>query len=460
MKLTQEVVTRCQSIQFPALSSEEKDWVKYLLLDFIAVAARGSLYESGIQAQQCARMLSQNGDIAFPIIGTEFKADPSSAALAVGTAAHSLELDDVTNEASLHAGVTVFSAALTASAFGRGSTSDFFEAVIAGYELTSRLGMAVNPAEHYRRGFHPTGTCGVFGAALAAAKMLGADEKQLLYALGIAGSQASGSMEFLSEGAFTKRFNAGWAAHSGVIAAVLASQGFIGPRTSIEGRYGFLNAYSPAPLPDKLAELWGSPYMITRTSIKPHACCRYKQGPIDGILKIMSENNLQAQDIKKVTLGVLEAGFPLVAEPIEAKKLPKTIVEAQFSMPFGAAVAMAHGKASLDQYTDQNLSDPEIKDLMERVECVKDPEIEKDFPKKWPASVQISTKQGLFYTVRIDYPKGDPENPLSWSELEDKFHELLKPVYSDKQRLAIINNVRGLDKDKNLDRFIMLLCKQ
>ena len=457
MQITQEAVKRCRAIQFPGLSSEEIDWVKYLLMDFIAVAARGSLYESGIQAQQCARLLCKNPETAFPIIGTEFRAEPSLAALAVGTAAHSLELDDVTNVASLHAGVTIFPAALAASAFGKGSTRDFFEAVIAGYELTCRLGMAINPAEHYRRGFHPTGTCGAFGAALAAGKMLGADEKQQIYALGIAGSQASGSMEFLSEGAFTKRFNAGWAAHSGVIAAVLASQGFIGPRTSIEGRYGFLNAYSPSPLPDKLTEAWGNPYIITRTSIKPHACCRYKQGPIDGILKIMDENGLQPEDIERIVLGILEAGFLLVAEPDDAKKNPQSVVEAQFSMPFGAAVAAVYGKAALNEYTLEKMQDPKVNELMKKVDCIKDPEIETNFPEKWPASVRITSRQGKRYYTRVDYPKGDPENPLTWDELEQKFHELTSPVFRKEKRENIIEIIHKLEKEKDLDTLVQLL---
>ena len=139
--------------------------------------------------------------------------------------------------------------------------------------------MALKPTEHYGRGFHPTATCGTFGAAASAAKLLGLSESQLLSALGIAGSQSAGSMEFLAEGAWTKRFHPGWAAFSGVHAALLAKEGFIGPRTILEGRDGFLKAYGVRPEPGKISEGLGEDFQILQTAVKPHACCRYTPGP-------------------------------------------------------------------------------------------------------------------------------------------------------------------------------------
>jgi 2-methylcitrate dehydratase PrpD len=349
------------------------------------------------------------------------------------------------------------SAALAAGHLAGCSAKEFIEGIVAGYEVMVRLGVSLDPAAHYAQGFHPTGTCGTMASAVTAAKILKLNQKAMMNALGIAGSQAAGSMEFLTEGAFTKRLHPGWAAHSGLIAALLAREGFTGPSTILEGKFGFLHAYSPGSNPARILENWGSPYKVMEASIKPHSCCRYKQGPIDGIIKIMREENLQSTDVEKVTLGILEAGFSIVAEPEELKRNPRTVVDAQFSMPFGAALAMIYGRASLDEYVQEKVSSPQIKDIMDRVYCRKDPELEKEFPKKWPASVEIVTKKGDRHVAKIEYPKGDPENPLSWDELIQKFETLVAPIFSSKRVKEIIDRVQSLEKEDNLDTFAALL---
>jgi 2-methylcitrate dehydratase PrpD len=197
-----------------------------------------------------------------------------------------------------------------------------------------------------------------------------------------------------------------------------------------------------------------------RTSIKPHSCCRYKQGPIDGILQILQENKLNTAEIDKVTLGILKAGFALVAEPEELKRNPMSIVAAQFSMPFGAAVAMLYGKATLDEYTLENVKSSRAKELMDRIFCVEDPELEKEYPRKWPASVIIETIDGKQYSTRIDYPKGDPENPLSWDELIDKFKSLISQVFFSEKQNEIITRVKSLEKENDLIDFSKVLSKE
>jgi 2-methylcitrate dehydratase PrpD len=242
------------------------------------------------------------------IIGTKERAPYVYSALANGTSSHAIEMDDVNNEASLHPGVVVFPAALATSEMVEATGKKFIEAVVLGYEVMIRLGKALGPENSYKRGFHPTGTCGPFGSSVAASKILGLGEKGLLSALGIAGSQAAGSMEYLAQGAWTKRFHAGWAAYSGMIAAQLARKGFRGPTSIIEGRDGFLHAYSNGADASKVLEGIGSGFEILRTSVKPHACCRYMQPPIDGVLKIVRENDLQPDQIQRVRLGLLRAG--------------------------------------------------------------------------------------------------------------------------------------------------------
>ena len=387
------------------------------------------------------------------IIGTKERAPYVYSALANGTSSHAIEMDDVNNEASLHPGVVVFPAALATSEMVEATGKKFIEAVVLGYEVMIRLGKALGPENSYKRGFHPTGTCGPFGSSVAASKILGLGEKGLLSALGIAGSQAAGSMEYLAQGAWTKRFHAGWAAHSGMIAAQLARKGFRGPTSIIEGRDGFLHAYSNGADASKVLEGIGSGFEILRTSVKPHACCRYMQPPIDGVLKIVRENDLQPDQIQRVRLGLLRAGAPLIAEPIENKYRPQSIVDAQFSMPFGAAVAVLYRKAGLGEFHLSKINSEEVKRMMRRVECVVDPDLDKTFPKQWCATAEILTKDGKRYFIKIEYPKGDPENPLTWEEMIDKFHDLSSGSLTKGQRLKIVDQVRNFEEVQHLQKW-------
>jgi 2-methylcitrate dehydratase PrpD len=458
MRVTEDLIHKCHELEFGSLSDDDVDRTKYLLLDYLGVTARGSLSESSRSVQNLVTRLDATGSGAV-VIGTDIRVGPSYAALANGVAAHALELDDVVNEASLHPAAPIMSTALAVSHLAGCSGKDLIEAIVTGYEVTVRLGIALNPSAHYARGFHPTATCGSMGAAVTAAKLMKLDNESMLNAIGIAGSQASGSMEFLADGSYTKRFHPGWAAHSGIMAALLAREGFTGPGTIIEGKFGFLHNYSSQPDVSRVLQDWGHPYHVMRTSIKPHACCRYKQGPIDCILKIMNRDDLKTSDITGITVGVLKAGFGLVVEPEEAKCNPKNIVEAQFSMPFGAAVAVLFGKASLDEYADVNIQSPDVKRIMEKVHCVADDKLEEEFPKKWPAFAEILTESGRTYSASIDYPKGDPENPLTWKELIEKFGSLVSPIYLEERIDRIIDTIMTLEKEKSLDRLGELLLK-
>jgi 2-methylcitrate dehydratase PrpD len=456
MDETRTIAEKSHAMRFADLPEEVIDRTKYLMLDFLGVAARGSRAESSIPVQKMLSRLG-SGKEGGVVIGTGLRASPPYAALANGTSAHAIELDDVVNAASLHPAVAVMPAALAAAEITGCTGAALIAAIVLGYETAVRLGIALNPSAHYARGFHPTATCGTFAAAVAAARILRLEFSGMLNALGIAGSQAAGSMEFLSDGAFTKRFHAGWAAHAGLMAALLAREGFTGPGTILEGKFGFLKSYSPEGSPEKVLEDWGKPYQVMRTSIKPHACCRYNQGPIDGILELMRKNRIVAGDIAQVTLGILKAGFALVADPEERKRRPESIVDAQFSAPFAAAVAILHGKAFFGEYSLENIASPEVRALMGRVRCVEDPSLEAEFPAKWPASVTITLKSGEAFATRVEYPKGDPENPLSWEELIEKFHFLSAPVFTPEKREEIVRRVRRLERAEDIATFVSLL---
>ena len=457
MGVTQELARYCHGLKFQHLPEEVVDRVKYFFIDFIGVACRGSQEDSSQSMHRFIREMDhrRHGGV---IIGTKERAAHLYSALANGTSAHAIEMDDVNNEASLHPGVVVFPAALATSEMVGGAGKKFIEAVVLGYEVMIRLGRALGAENSYKRGFHPTGICGPFGSSVAASKLLGLREKGILDALGIAGSQAAGSMEYLAQGAWTKRFHPGWPAHSGMVAAQLAKKGFRGPTSIIEGRDGFLHSYSDGADETKVLEGVGSQYEILRTSVKPHGCCRYMQPPIDAILKIVKENDLPPEKVEKVRVGILRAGAPLIAEPLEEKYCPRSIVDAQFSMPFGAAVAILYRKAGLGEFHLSKIRSEEVKRMM-RVECVTDPDLEKTFPKQWCATAEILTKDGKRYFTKVEYCKGDPENPLSWDEVIEKFNDLSGRVLTRERRLKIVDQVKNFEKIQNLPKWSPLLLR-
>lgn len=446
---TQELVDFLHGLRAEALPADVLDRARYFLLDYLAVAVRGSTEES---AQAVRRMAVKTGAAGnSTILGTAIRVIPALAALANGTSSHGVEQDDTHSGGSIHLGTTMYSVALAlAEANPAIPTGNFLAAVVAGFEASARIAMAVQPKEHYALGFHPTQTCGVFGAAITASKLLGLTAEQTRHAVGIAGSMAAGSMEFLAEGAWTKRIHPGLAAQNGIQAAMLAAEGFLGPSRPLEGRDGFLHGYSRNALPERLTSGFGESFEILRTAVKPHACCRYMQGPIDAILALVGEHQIAPNQIEKIETAVLEAGWKIVCDPREKKYRPECVVDAQFSMPFGAAVAAVCGAAGLDQFTMEQIHNPAVQDLMRKVVLTRDAEIEKTFPREWPARVVIQLKDiqlmnGQRLEKFVRYPKGDPENPLTWDELAAKFRALAGRVLAPARCEEIIAGVRGKD---------------
>ncbi len=437
------VFSMCNTLNSDQLGNEVVDRTKYLLLDYLGVAIAGSLSDSSLPVY---RMLYRSACLGpCTIVGTATKTSPEFAALANATAAHSLELDDTHQAGSIHPGVVIFSTAIALSeAHPEIDAGQFMAGVIAGYEVAARLAMALQPKFHYELGFHPTSTCGVFGAAVTAAKLLRLNEKQMLSAVGIAGSMAAGSLEFLAEGAWTKRLHPGLAAQNGILAAKLAAEGFRGPRTILEGRDGFLSAYSRNPIPELATRDLGKNIEILRTSVKPHACCRYMQAPIDGLIELATEHNIHPDQIARVEVAVLEAGWPLVCEPRERKYSPANVVDAQFSMPYGAAIALIDRAAGLDQFSGPSFDSPRLKSLMSKVVLTKDVRLEENFPQEWPARVQVHLTNGKQFEKHVRYPKGDPENPLTWQELSVKFHSLAARVFPKTHCDQIISSVKEM----------------
>lgn len=434
------LVDFCLSLAWSTLEEPVRARSRELVLDHLGVVLAAVGADSSRALYAALEGVPATGEATVP--GGP-ACSPEWAALANGTLAHTLELDDCTRESSLHPGVTVIPAALAAAEAADADAATFFEGVVGGYEVAMRVGAALNPGSAYRRGFHPTGVAGVFGAAMAVGRILGLSRPHLVSALGIAGTMASGSLEYLSTGAWTKRLNAGWAAHAGFMAARLAAAGFVGPSTILEGPLGVLRAYSDRPAPELLAVDPGDPPSIMRVALKPFACCRYAHGVIDAMLALRSEEGLVPDAVTGIELGILSIATDLVAEPIDRKRAPSSIVDAQFSAPFAAAVALVHGNAGLDEFTVDTLGDERVRQLMAVTDCFTDDALDDAFPASMPAIVRVATADGRRLERRVDFPSGEPENPLPGARVLERFgrhaRTLLEPESALDLGTALLN---------------------
>jgi 2-methylcitrate dehydratase PrpD len=373
------------------------------------------------------------------------------------TAAHSLSLDDIYAPASIHPGSGIFGASLAIAEWAGSNGKRFVEGVIAGYEGTLRIANAIIPKEHYALGWHPTATCGTFGATVAVSRILGLDAEKTTSALGIAGSMASGSLQFLEDGSWTKRIHPGLSAQRGIHSALLAAEGFKGPSAILEGRWGFLQGTSKNPEPDRLIEGLKGRFRIMDTGLKLHACCRYNQSAIDATLELMRDYNLNHEKIEKIRVEIFQAAFPLVVDPWEEKMNPKTDVQAQFSLPYTVATAIVRGKVSFDEFNQRALGDLITKSVMKKVEVSHDPELDKVFPRSWPARVKIRTTDGQDIDKKVDCPKGDVDNPLSEDELVMRFKEHSDRVFDRTQQGRVVESLRQVESLKDMRELTVLL---
>ncbi|MEK7863198.1 MAG: MmgE/PrpD family protein, partial [Chloroflexota bacterium] len=290
---------------------------------------------------------------------------------------------------------------------------------------------------------------GAFGAAVAASRVLGLDADGMARAMGIAGTMASGSLEYLSDGAWTKRLNPGWAAHVGVVAAELAAEGFTGPVTAIEGTHGALRMFTDDARPERLLADLGTPLQVMRVSIKPYGCCRYNHGLIDCMLQLKREG-LVPDAVERITLHVLSGGAALVAAPIERKRDPRNGVDAQFSAPYAAAVALARGAAGLREFSGDVLADPTVRALMARTDCVRDPSLDAQYPQAWPAAVTVRTRDGRTLEARITHALGEPENAVPRAALIERFVELTSDAMDERSSRAFAAALLALDTQDDL----------
>jgi 2-methylcitrate dehydratase PrpD len=456
-KIAEIVAEFIVKTKYKDLPKETVDKVKIFIIDVIGCAVGASKKP---QAKALLEVIKEEGGRPHSTVFSQgFKTSVMNAALLNGTMGHILDFDDDHREGTMHPSVAVFPAVFALGEKTGVCGKDLLRAFICGLEVMIRAGESLLGKSYYQ-GFHPTGTCGVFGAAAGSALILGLDVKRTTYALGLAGSFAAGTLEWRTEGSWQKPLQAGHPAMGGVLAALLAEKGFIGARTIFDGPDGMIRAFSFKDQFDyaRITETLGKKWEMTDTSIKVHACCRFS-GPIADCALDLYRQGVRAKDVKKILAKVGDFTVRVLCTPSETKYRPVTHVDAQFSLPYAVAVAICKNRTGMDEFKEDALNDPDVLSLAEKVTWEVDPKAEALYPKAYPATLIATMKDGRTFESHIDYPKGDPENPVTMEEVIEKFTMLTEKYLTKQKRLKIIEKIQKLERSDNIAELGNLLRK-
>jgi 2-methylcitrate dehydratase PrpD len=364
-----------------------------------------------------------------------------------GVLSHSIELDDLHRYSKVHAGAVVIPAAFASGERMNVSGQELLRAIVLGYEVSHRIGVAINVVQHRNKGWHATSTIGCFGAAVASGILLHLNKNQLVSALGLAGTQASGLWAFLADGAGNKRFHAGKAANSGLLAAELAQAGLTGPSMIIEAKDGGLfSAMSNQTDIDGITIDWGKEYLIESISFKPFACCRSLHPTVTAILDLRSENNLSPSNVQEVEIDT----YNVAVKQCNSVNWPHTSDAARFNIQYVVAVALHDGKIHANQFTTEKLNDKQLRKSAPFVKMRTNSEFDDKYPKEWGCRVRIQLRDGNVLQKTVKYPLGDPENPISHDAILDKFYSLATVILPFNQAENIVKLVSRLETIDNI----------
>lgn len=406
-------------LDYAALPEAVRQKSTHHILDALGLGFASRAFPFADPALAGIRAAGASGDAT--VVGGGPSLAPRDAALANGYLMHGLDFDDTHPGAIVHPTVACLPAALAVGESVNASWGEVLSAYAAGMETAIRLGRAVKGGFHHV-GFHATGVVSHFSSAVVAGKLLGLTEAQLVAAQGIAASTASGVQVFLETGAWTKRMHPGWGGLAGITAAHMASAGFHGPDRPYEGKFGLFDAYLQARAgevdADSISEGLGEQWTMLETSIKPYPVCHFIHGAAEAALRLRS----QLPDLNDIT-GILcelpAQTLPIVAEPAEAKQVPRSDYEGKFSAQFVVAACLVRGRFTLAELDDASLADPAILALAAKVRC--QVQTETAFPRYFSGAVTVSRSNGPALREHVPMNLGSGERALNLDDIVGKF---------------------------------------
>lgn len=441
MTLVQQFADYAVKEQTAKLPGEVIHHAKRAVIDWYAALLPGGLVAPAALLEQA---FAEDLDRGNARLASGRRATLRAAALINGAASHSVEFDDIYRDAGYHPGAPIISAAF-AAAQAHGATGEkVLRGVIVGYEVSTRIGVAVMPS-HYKF-WHTTGTVGSFGAAAAVATILGCNREQFAHALATVGTFASGLQQAFRSQAMTKPLHAGHAADVGAMAAMAAAKGVTGALDILEGEVGFGAAMSVGPDWKRAVKGLGTDYHITQMTFKNHGCCGHNFAPIDGVLHLQQTHGFTWRDVKRVRIATYKAGTDIVDNP-----QPEGDYQAKFSLQYTVAHALVHGSVRLSAFSPERMKDANVRAVLAKVEVVADPELSKGYPNQRAAHVEIELNDGRVMKHFQPTRKGDPEMPLTDDELNAKYLELATPVVGEAVARRLLDALWSLEKLAHID---------
>lgn len=427
---------------------------KLVFLDTLGIALASSTMDFGAMVSNVARKLG--GDQHSVVIGSANRVAAANAVIANGTLAHGLDFDDTLEEAIVHTGSCAWMTALAVGEEAGASGAAVLEAAIVGTEVLCKVGL-VAPGKFHARGFHPTAICSTFGAAAAAGKLYGLDADQWVDAFGLCGSQSSGIIEYLADGTWTKRMHPGWSAHGGVIACLLAQEGFRGPAKVFEGTDGFFSCFGGKNDYhfEKLLEL-GSEWEIPKLAFKSYPCGSISHPYMDCALRIKQKYSPAPDEIAEIVCRTAEGPVHRLWEPLADKQKPVSSYGAKFSLPFSIAVMLVRGRAGLEEFTDAAIVDPAVLKLAAKVRYELDPTI--DYPHHFSGHVKVRLANGRVLEENQPHPRGGLEDPLAPEEIVEKFRanaRLALPGETGEKIIDAVNRLEDLDSIAEMSELLL-----
>ena len=420
------------------------------VLDNLTAGFVGSVQPWSLMVAGLARDLGGRNESS--IFNHPWRTDASRAALVNGAMIGAFEIEHVGHVS--HPSGTVFPAALAVAQRGRMDGKTFLAAMLLGYEVVCRAGEAQTDAVERERGFHNPGVNGTFGAAAAVSKLLKLDEIGTTWALGIAGSHSSGLAEFAWEGAMTKRLHLGRAAQLGLESALLAQKGFTGPTTVLEGRYGYLNAFSPRPRPERLLEGLGRRWLLEDLIIKAYPCHVTGQALVHAIQQFKRCHAIRPAAVERV---IITGGPEIIADRFQNRE-PDTVLGAQYSLPFTVAVALTRDMSDPLVFNEDTLRDPVVKGLAKRIEVRAHPRRFASERAAAPAAEVVLELDGESHTLATAGFPGSLDQPLDYDGAVDKFRQYATPVIGTRRANRIVGIVRDLDALADITQLIRLVA--
>ncbi|MGH7816593.1 MAG: MmgE/PrpD family protein, partial [Candidatus Binatia bacterium] len=426
---------------------------KLVFRDTLGVAHASSTMDFGAMVTKVAHKLG--GANHCVVIGSSIRVAAANAVIANGTLAHGLDYDDTLEEAIVHTGACAWMTALAVGEEVSASGKSVLEAAIAGTEVLCKVGL-VAPGKFHGRGFHPTAICSTFGAAAVAGKLYGLSSNQWVDALGLCGSQSSGIIEYLADGSWTKRMHPGWSAHGGVIACLLAQEGFRGPAQVFEGTHGFYNAFGGKNdyRYEKLLEL-GQAWEIPKLAFKSYPCGSISHPYMDCALKIKQKYSPLPDEIAEIVCRTAEGPVDRLWEPLVDKQKPASSYGAKFSLPYSIAVMLVRGRAGLEEFTDEAIRDRAVLKLAAKVRYVLDSTI--NYPRHFSGHVKVTMADGKVFEENQPHPRGGLEDPLPPQEIEEKFRANARLALPKEKVDRILDSVRRLEQLSSIGTLSSLL---